>query len=43
VPEPYILGTKFGEVKIKAPYKDGPKSAVPVTEWKETLRGHRTR
>lgn len=43
VPEPYILGTKFGEVKIKAPYKDAPKSAVPVTEWKESLRGHRKR
>lgn len=43
VPTPYLLGTKFGEVKIKAPYKGAPKQAVPLTEWKESLRGHRKR
>lgn len=43
VPQPYILGTKFGEVKIKAPFKGAPKSAVPLTDWKESLRGHRKR
>lgn len=44
VPQPYILGTKFGEVKIKHPVRaDGPKEAVPLTEWKESLRGHRKR
>lgn len=44
VPEPYIPGTKFGEVKIKHPVRaDGPKEAIPLTEWKESLRGHRKR
>ena len=44
VPQPYILGTKFGEVKIKHPvHADGPKQAIPLTEWKESLRGHRKR
>lgn len=44
VPQPYIKGTKFGEVKIKHPVRaDGPKQAIPLTEWKESLRGHRKR
>lgn len=43
VPQPYILGTKFGEVKIKPAFKGAPKSPVPLTEWKESLRGHRKR
>lgn len=44
VPQPYILGTKFGEVKIKHPVRaDGPKESIPLTEWKESLRGHRKR
>lgn len=43
VPQPYILGTKFGEVKIKPAYKGAPEGAAPLTEWKETLRGHRKR
>lgn len=37
VPAPYVLGTKFGEVKIKGD------AAMPVAEWKETLGGKRKR
>lgn len=43
VPAPYVLGSKFGEVKIKPAFKGAPKGPVPVTEWKGTLRGHRKR
>lgn len=43
VPAPYILGTHFGEVKIKPPFKGAPAAPVPIAEWKETLRGHRKR
>jgi hypothetical protein len=44
VPEPYILGTRFGEVKIKPAFKGAPEGSAPLTEWKESLlRGHRKR
>lgn len=43
VPAPYVLGTRFGEVKIKPAYKGAPPKAVPLNEWKESLRGHRKR
>lgn len=43
VPTPYVLGTRFGEVKIKNPYKGAPKAAVPLTDWKDSTRGNRKR